>query len=91
MDVGGRGTTSRVANDRGVGWCPYPTKVCALTLSDSFLARSFLSQVVDHSFLYHLSFIPLQTCSRLFLIPFPASLEGLFLLSIPRLLKFILN
>lgn len=52
----------------------------------SFLAGSFLSLVIDHSFLYHLSFIPFQTRSGLFIIPFLAFLEGHFLLSILRLL-----
>ena len=90
-DVGGNEITSRVANNQVVGRCPYPTKVYALTLGNSFLARSFLSLVIDHSFLYHLSFIPFQTCSRLFLIPFPVSLEAFFRFSNRRLLKVIVN
>lgn len=62
-----------------------------LSLGNSFLARSFLSSVIGHSFLYHLLLIPFQTRSGRFLVPFPASLEGLFLLLILRLLKVNLN
>jgi hypothetical protein len=50
----------------------YPTQVCALALGDSFFARCFLlSLAVDHPFLYCSSFIPFQTRSGLFLVPFP--------------------
>ena len=74
-DVGGNGITHRVANNQVVGRCPYPTKVYALTLSDSFLARSFLSLVIDHPFLYHLSFIPFQRALDLFLFHSPSLLK----------------
>jgi len=57
MDVSGSGVTSRVANDQGVGRCPYPTKVCTLTLADSSFARCSLP--IDYSFLYCSLFIPL--------------------------------
>jgi len=73
--IGGSGITSRVANDQGGGRYPYPTRVCALTLGDSFLAHSFVSLVIDHSFLYHLSFIPFQTGSGLFLFHSPPFLK----------------
>jgi len=52
-DVSGGEITSQFANDQGVGQCPYPTQVCAITLSDSFLTRcSSLPLVIDRPFLY---------------------------------------
>jgi hypothetical protein len=75
-DVGERGITSWVTDGQGVERCPYPTKVYALTHGDSFLAHSFLSLAVDHSFLYHFSFIPFQTRSGLFLFHPPPFLKA---------------
>jgi hypothetical protein len=74
-DVSGSGIISRVANDQGVWRCPYLTKVRALTLGTHLFARfSLLSLLIDLSFVYHLSFIPLQKRFGPFLIPFPAFL-----------------
>ena len=63
--------------------------MCSHSRLSSFACFPLLSLLLDHSFLYHFSFIPLQTGFGPFLIPFPAFLEGFFLFANHRSLNVI--
>jgi hypothetical protein len=78
-----------VANAQGVWRCPYPTKVCVLTLGDSFLARSFLSLVIDIRIVFRL-FLSKRALD-LFLFHSPPLLKAFSSFVNWRLLKVILN
>jgi hypothetical protein len=64
-----------------------PDKSMCSHSRDPFFSR--VSLLIDRSFLYHLSFIPFQMRFGLFLIRFPAFLEGFFLLANHRSLNVI--
>ena len=80
-------------NDRGVGQCPYPTRVCAFTLEIHFCLLLFLPFLGHRSFVSTLFFVySFQPRSGRFLFYLPAFLrvEKFVLLSNQRLLNAIL-